>query len=487
MNNFTYKNHDAKDWITVNVSHKNAGDLLLGLTAYRDRRIQVHWLNPVGDVAVESLQMIHPRFPSLTPQLPELAWDEREIRDLFGYIPENHPDLRPLVRTARWPEGYYPLFDESHTRPFWHQAEPDNPAKTVEGEGVTIMKVGPTHAGIIESGHFIFSIMGENILHLDAHLFQNHRGVEKSLESLTVQEAAPMISRICGADTVSHQFNFVSAVEQLAGRIVPEALQWQRVILLEAERVLSHLNDLAQIPAGVGFQVANQKGLAMKEMWQRGLQRVFGHRYLFDALTFNRVSITDVNAFLSLLKEFEIKWFRWRRLVENQHGFHDRMRGTGVVKREDADRLGAVGVALRATGISFDARTLMPLYDDLDIAPPEVGGGDVEARFQVRLHEIESSMRLIKTALGQIRGRQPIDAWQPPVDLTGETAAYSESPHGLNVHVMQMEQGRIARYHVRSGAYRNWPVLALAVAGNAVADFPLINKSFELCYSCADR
>ncbi len=475
------------EWINDNISHKKAGDVWLALTGYRDGQIKSHWLRANGRIDEVKTACMDAQFASLTPSLPEVAWDEREIHDLFGYHPKGHPDLRPLVRTPRWPASFYPMQKQSDDHIEWTDVEPDNPAKVVEGEGITIMKVGPTHAGIIESGHFVFSIIGENILHLDAHLFQNHRGVEKALESLSVQEAKPLISRICGADTVSHQYNFLSAVEQLAGRKVPEMIEWQRIILLESERILSHLNDLAQIPAGVGFTVAHQRGLAMKEMWQKGLSAIFGHRFLFDAMYQEKLAVSKKEQLQQLLASFITQWHKWRKLADRQQGFHDRMRGVGVVKRDDAEQLGAVGVALRAAGVSVDVRTLMPLYRHNRIHIPQVTGGDVEARFQVRLQEVEHSIALIRNALEHLQGNQQDTSWSIPDDLTGEAVSYSESPHGLNAHVMQIQNGVILRYHVKSGAYRNWPVLAFAVAGNAVADFPLINKSFELCYSCADR
>ena len=487
MNEATLAEGIRDNWIQDNISHKNAGDVLLALTGYRDNQLKTHWLSADGQMKAESTTCVDAQFASLTPGLPEVAWDEREIHDLFGYQPVGHPDLRPLVRTPRWPDTLFPLQKRSDDFAKWNDVEPDNPAKVVEGEGITIMKVGPTHAGIIESGHFVFSIIGENILHLDAHLFQNHRGVEKALESLPIQEAKPLISRICGADTVSHQYNFLSAMENLAGRRVPESVEWLRIILLESERILSHLNDLAQIPAGVGFTVAHQRGLAMKESWQKGLAAIFGHRFLFDAMYQEMMMAGKTEQLQQLLVSLENMWMKWRKLVDRQQGFHDRMHGVGVVKREDAEQLGAVGVALRAAGVSVDMRTIMPLYRHNRIHIPQVTGGDVEARFQVRLQEVEHSFALIWNALEHLQGKNQEASWRIPDDLTGEVVSYSESPHGLNVHVAQMKNGVIERYHVRSGAYRNWPVLALAVAGNAVADFPLINKSFELCYSCADR
>lgn len=476
-----------QDWVRVNVGHKVAGHQLLALTAFREQTLKTHWLRSDGEVAEENLHIEGGHFPSLTPYLAEVAWDEREIHDLYGYVPDGHPDLRPLVRTPRWPEIFFPLQNKQELHPEWHQVEPDNPSQIVEGEGVTIMKVGPTHAGIIESGHFVFSIMGENVLHLDAHLFQNHRGVEKALEGLPLSNALSTVSRICGADSASHQMNFISAVENLAARKTPEPIQWQRVILLEAERILSHLNDLSQIPAGVGFPVANQRGLAMKENWQRGLAKVFGHRFLFDTIRFDMAPIRDIDELKEMIELLERDWGRWRKLVDNHHGFHDRMKGVGVVRRDDANRLGAVGVALRATGIPFDVRAQMPTYSMVQSQFANFDGGDVEARFQVRLQEVENSIYILKTAIKHIDAQALFPAWKPPLDITGDVVSYSESPHGLNVHVIQIKQGQICRYHVRSGAFRNWPVLALAVAGNTVADFPLINKSFELCYSCTDR
>jgi formate hydrogenlyase subunit 5 len=476
------------NWIRVNMKHKLAGHHLLTFTGLKEHCIVAHWLSETGAVEAETLVFEGVRFPSLSPNLPEIAWDEREIHDLLGYIPDGHPDLRPLIRTPRWPEAFLPL-QPGEQHPVWREVEPDNPARRVDGDGVTVMKVGPTHAGIIESGHFVFSIIGENVLHLDAHLFQNHRGVEKALENRSVTEALPLVSRICGADSASHQFNFITAIEKLAGREVPESIRWQRIALLESERILSHLNDVSQIPAGVGFQVAHQRGLTLKETWQRGLEAAFGHRYLFDVLDFVRTPVQDLGSLQILIQSFEPEWTSWRRLVDHHHGFRDRMHGVGVVRHDDARRLGAVGVAARASGLPFDVRSFMPFYDGVHIGSSTTTGGDVGARFDVRLQEVERSIAMLKLAVSHLKAGWDNEdiCWQPPEDLTGEVVSYSESPHGLNAHMIQIAQGCIDRYHIRSGAFRNWPVLASAVAGNAVADFPLINKSFELCYSCSDR
>lgn len=480
--------YDAHDpWVTINAMHRQQGDELLALTGFRDQKIKAHWLLADGSIAREQVRCSSDRFMTLTTILPEVAWDEREIYDLFGYTPIAHPDLRPLLRTQRWPDDFYPLRAAMPDRPLWRDGEPDQAMKVVQGEGIVIMKVGPTHAGIIESGHFVFSVMGENILCLDAHLFQKHRGIEALLQGKSFPAIQPMIARLCGSDSVSHQYNLLQSIEQVTDRHVSEVVQYRRILVAESERILSHLNDLAQIPAGVGFAVAHQKGLALKELWQRGMAVIFGHRFLFDAMYGEVFTQEDKLHFLSLITSFEALWAKWVKLTEKNVAFHDRMRGVGKVTRQDAKQLGAVGVARRATGEKSDMRKYMPLYQVVDFTVATALGGDVEARFQVRLLEVESSLSILRQTLARMGDPSKEEPFVVPSDLTGETVTFSESPHGLNVHVIQWLDGKIDRYHIRSGSYRNWPVLAKAVEGNVVADFPLINKSFELCYSCTDR
>ncbi|SMC07017.1 Ni,Fe-hydrogenase III large subunit [Sulfobacillus thermosulfidooxidans DSM 9293] len=481
-------NLEMNPWQSFNEEYKHNGSHLLALTAFKNRTLLSHWLRPDGQIDQGLLQIESDEFPSLTPVLPEVAWDEREIYDLFGYYPQGHLDLRPLVRTPRWPREFVPLASDS-PESSWNAEGPDNPSIRVQGDGITMMGVGPVHAGIIESGRFLFSLMGENVLHVDLHLFQTHRGVESLLEHTSLPHAAIVLSRVCGADSVSHQTNWAMAVEQIAGFAMNESLAWRRIMLLESERVLSHLNDLAQIPAGVGFQVAHQHGLALKEIWQQGMKEVFGHRLLFDTVRPGYAKQGDVPTVLALINTIQRSWTRWRQMVENHHGFQDRMHRVGTVAADDVVRLGGVGVVARASGVRFDARSLMPLYRGLSMTIPTYSSGDVSARFRMRLEEVEQSWKIIRQAAthlaAMISSREPL--WTIPPDLSGDAVTFSESPHGLNCHVVRLEAGHIRRYHIRSGAFRNWPLLARAVTGNGIADFPLINKSFELCYSCNDR
>ena len=121
-------------------------------------------------------------FTSITPSVHAAQWYEREIRDLFGLIPQGHPDLRRLVRHEHWPKGTHPLKKDFSWEKTIGRQQGDYHFRHIEGEGVFEVPVGPIHAGIIESGHFRFSVAGEPIMQLEVRHFWKHRGVEKLFE-----------------------------------------------------------------------------------------------------------------------------------------------------------------------------------------------------------------------------------------------------------------------------------------------------------------
>ncbi|MBQ1920377.1 MAG: NADH-quinone oxidoreductase subunit C, partial [Selenomonas sp.] len=175
-------------------------------------------------------------YESLTPLIPAAAWYEREIQDMFGIVPQGHPDPRPLVLHDTFPEGYYPLRKKiDKTAQVRGQRRMD--MAVARGEGLFEVPVGPIHAGIIEPGHFRFSQAGESMLQLDARLFYTHRGLEKVMEGKTVTEALPIVERICGACSVANTWSYCQAVEKIAGVKVPRRAEIIRTLLAEVERI----------------------------------------------------------------------------------------------------------------------------------------------------------------------------------------------------------------------------------------------------------
>ena len=446
-------------------------------------------------------------FPSLSAFCPALNWPEREVQDLFGLVPEGHPDPRPLVLHPGWPEGFHPLRKSilmTNTDKPNFQAKPlvFYPA---QGEGTFEVPVGPIHAGIIEPGHFRFQTIGETILHVDAQLFFTHRGIEKLLEGKTIEEGLKIVERVCGVCTVSHSLAYCEAVEKLAHiELSREALRW-RTVLAELERLYNHVGDIGNLCAGVGFALGNANGLQNKEQLQRLNKEVFGHRYLRGMVIPGGVKIQPSEEKIEFLKErlYELQadFEKWIPLILEHDGFRQRAVTTGVLKNQSALDLGATGPAARASGVVVDwrERHAYLLYPELQVEPQVETSGDVWARLMVRVREVRQSFELLDTLLSgveEVRGSQDPQVTQSlhVSQVPGRIEPYSfawgcaESPRGTDViWLMTDKEGKIFRCRIRSASYANWPAVPLAVLGNIIPDFPLINKSFELCYSCCDR
>lgn len=434
-------------------------------------------------------------FPSLTPDIPAAHWYEREIQDMFGLTPVGHPDPRPLVLHGDWPRGLHPLRKDF---PLTEWPEPeDRPPLTfigVGGHGVAEVPVGPIHAGIIEPGHFRFGTLGENVIRLEAQLFYTHRGLEKRAEGMDVQTGLYLAERICGACALSHATAYAQAVERLSGAVVPERAQYLRMLALEMERLYNHVGDIGNLCAGAAFAFGNSQGMRLKELLLQLNERVWGHRFLRGIVALGGVrrdlgdeGRTDIRRTLDQLET------EWHKVIEGILGsgiFMDRVRRTGVLAPEIARALGAVGVAGRASGVDVDLRRDLPYlaYDRLRFRIPVYQAGDVASRMQVRLVESFESISLIRQILDRLPRGPIVAAELPEVPANASSVGYVESPRGSDFHfVMTGGRGEIYRYMVRSASYPNWAVVPYAVPGNLVVDFPLINKSFELCYACLDR
>lgn len=434
-----------------------------------------------------------PSFPTVTSILPSANWYEREVRDLLGLEPLGHPDPRPLVLHGVWAEERRPLrkdFDEMN-RPT-AVIHTDNSVQ-YEGEGIVEVPVGPIHAGIIEPGHFRFGTMGDVILHLDARLFYTHRGLEKKAEGVTIEEGLVLAERACGVCALSHGSAYCQAVERVAGISIPERAEWLRVLFLELERMYNHAGDIGNLCAGVGFAFGAQHGARLKERLLQLNDQLSGHRYLRGVMMPGGLRINPGEAALYNVAVELGKWMNdFRQVVEvllSHDGSMERMAGTGKLHYEDAVDMDVVGLSARASGLFRDIRHGLPYgaYTKCEFNIPIYTNGDVMARFRVRIDEIEQSYRLIRQGLENVKTGD-VAVSLGPLEEGRWGIGFVESPRGDNIHWLMIgPDDRILRYRIRSASYANWPAVPLTVHGNIIPDFPLINKSFELCYACCDR
>ncbi|HEY3181930.1 MAG TPA: NADH-quinone oxidoreductase subunit C [Gaiellaceae bacterium] len=422
-----------------------------------------------GSTRIETVAVEDGRVPSIVDLVPAAAWDEREAHDLHGVGFAGHEPLRPLVdhdlRLERW------------TVP-------------VRGSDPYQIAVGPIHAGVIESGHFRFHVVGDRILHLDARLFYKHRGLERAAEGRTLDEGIAFASRACAACAVTNGVAYAHACEDALGLVPTAELARARTILLELERMWSHLNDIAAVCAGVGLAAGNNRFAALTERARRLNAALTGHRFLFGSV---RVGGSDLALDGDRVRaaRAEVAALRsessgaWRELLFNA-SFQDRLPDIGVVGAADAARLGAVGPAARAAGIAEDIRATSPrlAYDGFTAAAPRRIAGDVRARLEQRAVELLQTFAVLESLLD--RPVAPARA-EPGAQERTIGVGRVESPRGATSCVVERSRDRVERLRLRTGSYANWPVVAHAAADNLLPDFPLINKSFELCYACADR
>jgi Ni,Fe-hydrogenase III large subunit/Ni,Fe-hydrogenase III component G len=434
-----------------------------------------------------------PSFPSLAAELPSINWQEREIQDWFGLEAVGHPNPRRVALHDNWPDVYplrksFPL--DTVLPPFEGERHVYRPTY---GEGVFQIPVGPVHAGIIEPGHFNFAVAGEPILYLQLRMFYTHKGTEKLFENLSVHRAVFLAESISGDSAFSHGAAFCQAVELAAGIEVPKRAQFQRTILLELERIANHIADVGAIATDVGFVIANAHAGRVRELVLGLNETLTGSRVLRAMVAIGGVrrdwQPDQVVAIEKTLKVVEREFSDLVAIIQSSDSTRDRLEHTGILRPEKALTLGIVGVAGRASGVDRDIRRDHPYgaYAQLPFKVPVYQAGDVRHRMQVRIDEVGESIQLIRAAVtllpeGSFRApTQPI----PP----GRCAMSAvEGWRGEIIHWVRTGEGnRIERCKVKDPSINNWPAIVEAVEGNIIADFPVINKSFNLSYSGTDR
>jgi Ni,Fe-hydrogenase III large subunit len=343
--------------------------------------------------------------------------------------------------------------------------------------------VGPVHAGMIEPGHFRFSVAGETVLRLKARLWYVHRGVEKAFEGRPVDGAVALAERISGDTAAGHALAHSLAVESAAGVTLPAPAERLRALLVELERLYNHAADLGALANDVGFSLANAHALRIREQLLRLNAQVTGHRLLRGAIRPGGVTVRalpDPQSLRSIAADLaEVTDLTLANTV-----VHDRFAGTSVLPAEDAQALGCLGYVARASGVRSDARVEHP-STELPVVEAGSTAGDVLARYQVRRDEFANSVELACTLVETHRGG--LD-WTTSLPRgRGAGVGIAEGWRGTIVHRVEVDaDGRFTRSKVVDPSWFNWPALPVVMTDTIVPDFPLTNKSFNLSYAGND-
>ncbi|PWU19100.1 MAG: NADH-quinone oxidoreductase subunit F [Verrucomicrobia bacterium] len=430
---------------------------------------------------------------SLANALPAVNWQEREIQDLFGIPLGGHPNPRRCALHDDWPE-VHPLrkdFDVKTALPPFQGER--HKFRKVEGEGVFQVPVGPVHAGIIEPGHFLFSVAGEPVLYLQIRLFYTHKGTEKLFENLPVSHGVRLAESISGDSSFAHATAFCHAIERASGIEAPPRARALRTVCLELERLYNHIADIGAIATDVAFVVANAHAMRLKETVLRLNGQLTGNRLLrgmacpggvrFDWTTEQIKTIS--NFVRDLMPEFD----SLVTLISESSSTRDRLETTGILTPKTARDLGVTGLAGRASGFNGDLRRDFPhtAYDQVQFTVPVYQEGDVLRRMQVRIDEVRQSLSIIEQVLARLP-QGPVQVKVPDLHPGAVALGYVEGWRGEIFHwIRAAGPQRLARCKIKDPSLQNWPALSEAILGNIIPDFPVVNKSFNLSYSGTDR
>ncbi|KOA19257.1 formate hydrogenlyase subunit 5 precursor [Clostridium homopropionicum DSM 5847] len=421
---------------------------------------------------------------------------EREISDLFGLKIVDGIDKRELVKHEKWQKDIYPL-----RKSFPHGAKlqekdeiPPYKFKEIAGDGAYQIPVGPVHAGIIEPGHFRFSVIGEPIENLEIRLNYKHRGIEKLCENIEANQLNLLFERMACESSVAYAESYALLVEKLLNFNVPNEIKALRVVLLELERIYNFLGDIAGICVDVGFSYPAKKYGYFQEQIHQLCERITGSRFMRNAITpcginidFRKEQIEDIKATLEGLKN------RMNKIIGitlDTVSFLDRVENTGIVRNKTARKLYMTGVVGRASRINYDVRKSFPyeIYEMFKNSNnvEEIGG--VFERYKLKISEIWDAFKFISISLDCIT--KDIIKTKNQFNLVEGTEALTavETVKGeLIVYGQVGKNNKFNRIYFKTPSFTNWNGLTYAVLGEIVPDFPLCNKSFNMSYSENDK
>ncbi len=355
----------------------------------------------------------------------------------------------------------------------------------------TVIPFGPQHPVLPEPLHLKLVMQDEKIVEAIPAIGYIHRGLEKLTETKEFTKNVFIVERICGICSFMHALTYCQGIESIMGITVPDRARYLRVIWGELHRMHSHLLWLGLIADAFGFESLFMQVWRDREKIMDIMEETAGNRIIISTNTIGGTKRDLIKEqmikIIVVANEIKEDMLRVESVFFNDYTVKHRLVGVGVLTKDQAYELGAVGPMARASGVNQDLRTLgYAAYNELDFKPVVESNGDCHARTIVRFKEVYQSIDLIKQAIEKI----PDGEYNVPVkgNPNGEVISRVEQPRGEVLYYLKANGTKnLERLRIRTPTFANIPALLKILPGCQLADVPVAILTIDPCISCTER
>lgn len=495
-----------------------------------------------------------PTVPSLTPMWPGADFQEREVWDLYGVRFEGHPDLRRILmwddfhghpmrkdwkeafyeedhkpfgsrwpggdvvrmeelntygKNVRYPAGWMPTGDEYDVETNMYGLVQKGRAELpgLRTDKVTV-NIGPQHPSTHGVFRMVVTLDGETVVALKPVMGYLHRNHEKIGERNTFIQNIPYTDRLDYLSSMCNNHSYVMAIEKLLGMGVAERAEWIRILMAELTRIVNHCWALGFLLNDLGaFQTPMLYLYIERELILDFFEAAAGSRMMCNYMRFGGLAYdlpADVRGQETMQFLHDLVYERlpagladFENLITGNEIVSARMKGVGILTREETIAYSMAGPMLRASGVQYDVRRAEPysFYSHLDFDIPVLFNGDMFDRYLIRIEEIKQSIRIIKQVLPYLRetAGAPIMEGKPQYAIraprTADVYSRAENPKGeLGFYVkVRAKESNLDRYHIRAPSFINLTALEKMSVGHKVADLVGILGSIDIVLGEVDR
>ena len=357
--------------------------------------------------------------------------------------------------------------------------------------GRTIIPFGPQHPVLPEPIQLKLVMEEDIVVEALPSIGYVHRGLEKLAELKDFQQSVFIVERVCGICSFMHSMAFVRGIEDLMGIVIPDRAEYLRVIYAELARLQSHMLWLGLLADAFGFESLFMETWKYREKILDIFEMTTGNRVIIAANKVGGVTkdLTEdhLKIILSTVDELEKNLHDVEKVFLNNYSVKQRMVGVGVITRQDAIDLGAVGPVARASGIAFDLRkTGYSAYKNLSFDVITDTAGDCYARTVVRIKDMFQSFELIREAIGKLPSGELLTPFKG--FPKGEAVSRIEQPRGEAIYYIKGNGTKnLQRLKIRTPTFANIPTLLKMLPGSGLQDVPVLVLTVDPCISCTER